>query len=235
MPVPTPECLELIERLFDSLDYPTLGKIYCHEDGDTFWDDRRENVLRAGIEWALALGTRLGPGRSLYVGAGVAELPALVMEAFDLGREIRIATLNIAECDSLNASLTQVGLADRIMFTFCDAAASEVGDGFDHLSLVSVLNDPELYPTVSDVSYGRLHPVFLDVSQFEAERDGLRGLVNHLIGALQLPAWVTTTVEEVPWILSAAERQGLLVEADEDVIETAVVGDPLGFLRLVRP
>jgi hypothetical protein len=235
MTVPTPESLELVERLFASLDYRTLGGIYCHEEGDDFWDERRDDVVRAGLQWAGALGARLGSGRSLYVGAGVAELPALIVETTDLDREVHIATLNAPECDSLNQSLAALGLSDRIHFHFRDAGAVLREDAFDHLSLVSVLNDPEQYPTVSDVSYGRLHPVFLDLSLFETERKRLRTLVESLLDALQLPAWVTTTVEEVPWIMAAAEGRGLQVEADEDVIESAVVGDPIGFLRIVQP
>jgi hypothetical protein len=43
---------------------------------------------------------------------------------------------------------------------------------------------------------------------------------------------VTTTPEEVAWFLGEADRAGVAVEALDDLIETAVVGDPVGFLRL---
>jgi len=234
MTAPSPATLELIERVFSGLDYGTLGAIYCDEGGAAFWEERRENVMRAGVEWARALGDRLRSGSSLYVGAGVAELPALLTECFDLGREVHIASLNGPECESLNASLGALSLSDRILFRFCDASEVAVEGAVDHLSLVSVLNDPEHYPTVSDMSYGRLHPVLLDLDAFETERSRLRALVDHLLGALTTPAWVTTTVEEVSWVMAAADARGLVVEADDGVIETALVGDPLGFLRISR-
>lgn len=242
MTAPTPATLDTIERVFACLDYAALGAIYCHDDGADFWDDRREEVMRAGVEWAQALAGRLGAGRpgigrpgmgrSLYVGAGVAELPALLTECLDLGREVQIASLNAPECESLNASLGDLGLSDRICFECLDAKGAAVEGAFDHLSLVSVLNDPEHYPTVSDMSYGRLHPVLMDVAMFEAERERLRALTDVLLGALKLPGWVTTTVEEVPWLMAAADARGLSVEGDDEVIETALVGDPLGFLRI---
>ena len=231
-PAPTPETLEWIERVFSSLDYEALGAIYCHDGDASFWEERREEAMRAGVEWAQALSARLGSGRSLYVGAGVAELPVLLTECLDLGRDVHVASLNGPECDCLNASLATLGLSDRILFRRCDAMEVADEGGFDHLSLVSVLNDPEQYPTVSDMSYGRLHPVLMDLKSFERERSRLRDLVDHLLGVLTTPAWVTTTVEEVPWVLAVAETRGLLVEADEDVVETALVGDPLGFLRI---
>ena len=235
MTAPTPTTVELIERVFAALDYEALGPIYCHEGGAEFWEERRGHVMSAGVVWARALCARVGPGRSLYVGAGVAELPALIVECEDLGREVRIASLNEAECESLNASLDAVGLADRLVFQPLDAREAAAGGGFDHLSLVSVLTDPEHYPTVSDLGYGRLHPALVDMDAFAAERSSLRSLVDGLLAALQTPAWVTTTGEEVPWLLEAAEARGLLVEADDEVIETAVVGDPLGFLRITQP
>ena len=75
-----PATLHAITRVFDSLDYAALGAIYCHEGGDAFWEERREPCRTLGINLAEVLRGRLAPhGRSLYVGAGVAELPMLAM------------------------------------------------------------------------------------------------------------------------------------------------------------
>ena len=125
---------------------------------------------------------------------------------------------------------------DRLSFTAQDGA-SATGEGpFDHLAMVSVLNDPETFPWVSQVTYGKASPLDLDVAAFDAERRRVRALTDALLTALSLPALVTTTVEEAPWILEAADRLGIPVEADDAVVETALVGDPCGFLYLgVRP
>jgi hypothetical protein len=232
MSVPTPENEALLERIFAGLDYARLGPIYCDEGGDEFWLAHRQPVLTQGVPWSRALARRLSAGASLYVGAGVAELPALVTEVVDLGRRVRVATLNEAECDVVNACLREVGIADRLVFENVDAATIVVDGGYDHLSLVSVLNDPENYPVVSGLSYGRLPPVLLDVEHFQAERSRLRELVAGLLRGLNTPGLVTTTFEEVAWLLDGAASCGLDVETEDEAIETAIVGDPVGFLRV---
>ena len=104
---------------------------------------------------------------------------------------------------------------------------------FDHVSLVSVLDDPETYPLVSGVTYGRIPPVLLDVAEFKQERHRVRQLVAALFDAMKPPCLVTTTTEEVAWLLHEAEARQLQVEADDETIETALVGDAIGFLRVV--
>ena len=81
----------LLKRLFDELDYETLGKVYCDEGGRDFWDAHREPALNLGLRWAKACARRIVPGgRSLYVGAGVAELAVLVTEVCDLDRQVHV-------------------------------------------------------------------------------------------------------------------------------------------------
>ena len=232
MSLPTSATRTVLEALFAALGYDRLGPIYCDEGGAAFWEAHREPALRLGIEWARALASRLTRGTSFYVGAGVAELPALVVEVADLDRTVRVCSLNGEECDVINAALRTVGLQDRIAFECRDAAKIAAETTFDHLSLVSVLNDPDLYPMVSGLSYGRLPPVSLDVPRFEAERERLRGLVATLLDGLRRPGLVTTTFEEVSWLLHVASTLGLTIDAEDDAIETAIVGDPIGFLRV---
>lgn len=227
---PTSSARTILEALFAAIDYDRLGPVYCDEGGAAFWEAHREPALRLGLEWAYAVAARVTDGASLYVGAGVAELPALVVEVSDLGRTVHVCSLNEVECQVLNDALRAVGLEDRIVFECRDAAEIAPGLSFDHLSLVSVLNDPVLYPMVSGLSYGRLAPVLLDVPEFEAERNRLRGLVGTLFDGLRRPGLITTTFEEVSWLLDAASNRGLTIEADDDAIETAIVGDPIGFL-----
>ena len=83
-PVPMQRTAAALERLMAVLDYQSLGEIYCDDGGAAFWQDRREAVVELGLAWAAQLGERLGEGgTSLYVGAGVAELPPL--EELDVG------------------------------------------------------------------------------------------------------------------------------------------------------
>jgi hypothetical protein len=82
-------------HVFDQLDYKALGAIYCDEGGEEFWKDRREPCQTLGVQMAKILRRRLkSEGRSLYVGAGVAEIPMLVMETLELHR--KVAAFNYA-------------------------------------------------------------------------------------------------------------------------------------------
>ena len=75
-----------MREVFARLDYARLGPIYCDEGGDEFWAAKRGLCQRLGLKLAKALLPRLQPGgTSLYVGAGVAEIPLLLMESLDLG------------------------------------------------------------------------------------------------------------------------------------------------------
>jgi hypothetical protein len=224
---------KVLADLFAALDYSTLGEIYCHEGGEDFWQDRRGPALELGCQWAEALATRIpSSGRSLYVGAGVAELPALVMEVMDLQRQVRIVNRDQQQCESLNQSLQAVGLAQSIQFEAMEALAVKLDQNHDHLSMVSILNDPETYPVISGVAYGRIPPVTLDVEAFLAERAKVHALIAHCLQAVSLPCWLTCTFEEVPWIMYEAAQRGWQCVADDEMLEAAIVGDPIGFLRL---
>ena len=89
-----PKCLsgstrQAIASVFDHLDYKRLESVYCYEGGDEFWRVRRGSCQRLGSKVAEILATRLpSSGRSLYVGAGVTELPALVAEVLELRRQV---------------------------------------------------------------------------------------------------------------------------------------------------
>src|SRR2546422_8383903 len=98
-----PTTLASITRIFDSLDYAALGPIYCDEGGDAFWEERRGPCQELGIKLAAALRDRLPPsGRSLYVGAGGAELPPLVMETAELHRTVAADNLPAQEAAGLH-------------------------------------------------------------------------------------------------------------------------------------
>src|SRR3989454_9711942 len=82
-----PATLQAIARVFDSLDYQTLGPVYCDEGGDAFWEERRGPCPGLGTQGAAAPRDRLPPGgRSLYGGARGAQRPPPVMEKTQLHR-----------------------------------------------------------------------------------------------------------------------------------------------------
>jgi hypothetical protein len=95
-----------------------------------------------------------------------------------------------------------------------------------------VFTDPELWPVISDMVYGRVAPVQLDDERFVAEREAMREVAKGLFAQLAQPGLVTTSAEEVAWFLEQAEANGSSVEASEDLVEAAVVGDPVGFLTV---
>ncbi|HET6677192.1 MAG TPA: hypothetical protein VFH05_02920, partial [Nitrospira sp.] len=146
-----------IARVFDHLDYAALGKVYCYEGGREFWRAKREPCRRLGSQIGTALLARLKPGgRSLYVGAGVAELPAMVIESLDLYRSVLPYNLRRREVALLNRACRALPLR------FYAVDAARASGPFDHLWIVSVLNDPERFPQLAALSYGRAVPVTFD-------------------------------------------------------------------------
>src|SRR2546425_4759372 len=89
-----PSTLQAITQIFDSLDYQTLGPVYCDEGGDAFWEERRGACQELGKTLAAVLRDRLRPGgRSLYAGAGGAQLPPPRMEKTELHPPVAVYNL----------------------------------------------------------------------------------------------------------------------------------------------
>jgi hypothetical protein len=218
-----------IATTFDRLDYRRLAGIYCYEGGDAFWKAKREPCRRLGSRIGEALLKRLpADGRSLYVGAGVAELPALLVESLDLRRSVVPCNLRRSEVATLNQSCR--GL--RLRFHATDAARAR--GRFDHLWIVSVLNDPERYPHLAALSYGRAVPLTFDPVAFVKERRILQSLVDHCLSKLRIPGSVTTSVEEINWIADWCHRKRIPYRIERRRFRSALVGDPICFVRVGR-
>jgi hypothetical protein len=217
-----------IARMYNSLDYQGLGPIYCDEGGDAFWQDRRGPCQKMGIAIAKALRARLPPlGRSLYVGAGVPEIPVLLMERLELRRTVCPYNLRQGEVDILNKAGRKKGVP------FCFGSAESATGNFDHLWIVSVLNDPEEFPNLSVLfSYGRADPLAFDASAFVHEREtGIRLFAN-CMAKLAKPGLLTTSVEEMPWVEHWCRSHGVPYQVDDRTYPTALVGDPICFIRI---
>jgi hypothetical protein len=216
-----------IAGVFENLDYAALGQVYCYEGGEEFWEARREPCRRLGIEIGTALLALLKPGgRSLYVGAGVAELPAMLIESLDLHRSVSPYNLRRQEVASLNRTCR--GLPLR----FYAADAGRAAGTFDHLWMVSVLNDPERFPQLAALSYGRAVPLTFDPRVFHQERNIVQSLVNRCLSKLTVPGLITTSTEEVAWIAGWCHRKGIPYLVGRKHYPTALVGDPVCFMRI---
>lgn len=223
--------MSLLQRetsaVFRRLDYAALADIYCDEGGEDFWRAMRGPCQRLGLRIASALRGRLRRGgRSLYAGAGVAEIPAMLMERLDLGREILACNLRIREVALLRRAYGPAASSFRAQ----DAAKAP--GRFDHLWMVSVLNDPEEFPELSALSYGRADPSRFRPREFAAQRRAVRRLADRCLRKLSLPALVTTSIEEVVWVEEWCARRGVACQVEKKTYPSAPVGDPVCFIRL---
>lgn len=216
-----------IARAYERLDYRALGGVYCYEGGDEFWRVKRQPCQRFGSLVAVALRAKLARGgRSLYVGAGVAELPVLLVETLELQRRVEPYNLRRSEVTILNRACRP----SPVTFLGCDATAAR--GRFDHLWIVSVLNDPERFPHVSRLSYGRADPVTFDSHKFDKERRKVRKIVDRCMRKLVRPGLVTTSTEEVVWIAEWCHRHKMSYRVERRKYETALVGDPICFIKI---
>jgi hypothetical protein len=222
-----PSTRAVIRTIFKRLEYPTLGRIYCDEGGDAFWKVKRGPCQTLGIKLAEVLRGRLKQGgRSLYVGAGVAELPVLTMETMELGRTVTACNLREEEVAVLNRA------CESAPFRFLHQDAGDVDGTFDHLWIVSVLNDPERFPELSALSYGRANPVLFDTAAFTKEREDVVSLAAHCLRKLQLPSLVTTSTEEINWITDWCLKRNISCVVEPKSYPTAVVEDPVCLIRV---
>jgi hypothetical protein len=224
-----PATRRLVSEVFGRLDFGALGPVYCYEGGAAFWRAKRGPCERLGNRVAVLLKRKLGRGgRSLYVGAGVAELSALIMETVELGRAVELYNLRRAEVAALNCACHSIPL------TFHASDAASAKGRFDHLWMVSVLNDPERFPQLSPLSYGRGNPLTLDPMKFGKERRIVRALVAQCMGKLAKPGLVTTTTEEVLWIAEWCHRHRVPYLVGKRYYPTALVGDPICFIQISK-
>jgi hypothetical protein len=216
-----------IASVFDHLDYKRLESVYCYEGGDEFWRKKREPCRRLGTKLAEVLLKKLPhSGRSLYVGAGVTELPVLLAEVLELQRQVEPYNLRRSEVVVLNRTCRSLPVKFRAQ------DASLASGLFDHLWIVSVLNDPERFPHLAPLSYGTANPVTFDPRQFEQQRRVVRSIVNRVMPKLSLPGLVTTSTEEVIWIADWCHRKNIPYLVEREQFQTALVGDPVCFMRI---
>lgn len=217
----------MIRDVFERLDYKALGKIYCDEGGDVFWNDRKGPCQKLGIKIASHLRENLPrKGRSLYIGVGVAELPMLITENTELDRSVKAYNLRKEEVGILSQACSNLSIEFKAI------NAQRARGSFDHIWIVSVLNDPECYPETSALSYGRAIPLNFDPDAFKKERRILTKLLDSCLSKLSCPSLVTTSIEELPWITKWCLERKIPFRMENKTLPTAIVGDPLCFLHI---
>lgn len=220
---------QTIAEVFTHLDYKHLESVYCYEGGDEFWRAKREPCRKFGSKVAETLVQMLPyGGRSLYIGAGLAELPVLIAEAIDRERHVEPYNLRRSEVVVLNRA------CQKLSVRFLARDASSARGRFDHLWMVSVLNDPERFPHLSPLSYGRADPVTFNPIAFQKERQIVQTIVNRCLPKLTIPGLVTTSTEEVVWIADWCHRHRVPYQVSRKSYPTALVGDPICFIKIGR-
>jgi hypothetical protein len=226
-----------LTTLESELDWDVLGRLYCWEGGEEFFPPEQVAAIgEAGLVVASALAEELARGgvecgRSLYIGAAVAELVPMLCEHLVLGREVVATNLPGEERTELNRALLATERATGIDLPRIDTESLDAVSGvFDHGWIVSVINDPEAFPALHDRLYGR------EVGSGDLGEERLRagGLVSGVLERLTAEALLTTTDEELPVIGEIAVGRGWGMAVSERGLLTAVVGDPLRFVRLSR-
>ena len=209
------------------LDWELLEGLYCWDDGAGFFaPEQREAAMEAGLQVAAALAERLadlpsaGPGRSLYVGAAVAELAPMLCEGLVMGREVLALNLPGAEADELNRALGVVGVDLRVVHEL-------PGVAFDHLWVVSVLTDPEAFPALHDELYRRSGEGATGRGDARVERARAEGLVRAWCTNLAAPGLVSTTDEELAFFEAECARRGSPLAVPDVARLSPIVGDAI--------
>ena len=228
------------------LDWPALGRLYCDEGGEDFFDDQaREAFIDTGLRLASDVAEALqglsgSQGRSLYVGAAVAELPLLLCESLVLGRKVVCAGPASPERTALDLALAQA--EEELGFRLPRYGQESVPRRprasfgvFDHLWMVSVLTDPEGFPALHDWLYER-GGTELATGRGDRVRERARAeeLIERLLECVESPALFTTTDEELVLVREVTQRQGWRLDEPKLARLSGIVGDPVRVCRLGR-
>jgi hypothetical protein len=218
------------------LDWTALGELYCHAGGASFFPPEQVRAIReAGLLFAGDVGNALatlppgGPGRSLYVGAAVAELIPALSEALVLEREVVLQNLPGPEPDELNRALHAVGerLGRRLPAITTGDVTDVARGGFDHVWMTSVLTDPDAFPALHDHLYRRSGELATGRGRVRGERGRATALLAALTRRLANPALWTTTDEEQGFVREALAALELELTAPPSARLSAIVGDPV--------
>lgn len=219
------------------LDWERLGRAYCEGDGTDFFDDElRERWLDVGLQIGATLAEALNGsrGRSVYVGAALAEVPTMLVESIVLGRDVVWINLPGDEIDELARVMQLVAEKFGIALPApsFESLESLPRGAFDHVWMVSVLTDPDHFPALHDELYER-HGTELATGRgsLVEDRERAERLVGSMLELAAPAALITTTDEELEIARSMMEASKSTLNPILADHVSAIVGDQLRVCR----
>lgn len=221
-----------LAELDAELDWAGLGASYCEGDAREFFGpELRANLFDAGVCFAedleRALDARRG-GKSLYLGAALAELAPLLCESLVLGREIVWLNLPGRETRELRRALRAVGrrLGCALPQPATHAIERVRTASCDHVWMVSVLTDPDAFPALHDELYARRGgPLATGRGSLPRERKRAAELARELLRCAAPASLLSTTDEELRVLRPIAKELGRALEVPRRGRTSALVGD----------
>jgi len=238
------EALELyaaaVSALDDELDWELLGRSYCEGDGSEFFDVAlRERIRDTGMRFAEDIGRALddAPGRSLYLGAEIAELPLILAEHLLLGRRVAWLNIECAQTSELARAIRAVGarLGADLPAPRVSGPREIEPESCDHLWMVSVLTDPDCFPALHDALYERAGgPLATGRGSLADDRRRADELVEALLDRAAPRCVLSTSDEERSVLEPLVARRGWALEFARGGRLSAIVGDRVRIGRLER-
>jgi hypothetical protein len=222
------------------LDWKLLGRSYCEGDGSEFFDAAlRERIQDTGMRLAEDIGRALGdaPGRSLYLGAEIAELPLILAEHLVLGRQVEWLNIECVQTSELARALGAVStrLSVQLPVPRVRGLAEIEPASCDHLWMVSVLTDPDSFPALHDTLYERAGgPLATRRGSLADDRRRAEALVEALLERAALRCVLSTSDEERGVVEPLVARRGWTLEFARGGRLSAIVGDRVRIGSLTR-
>lgn len=231
----------VVAALDAELDWELLGRSACEGDGTGFFDDAlRERTFDTGLQFADDVAQALGGsrGRSLYLGAEIAELPLILAERLVLRRRVEWLNLECAPTHELCRALGVVSA--RLAVELPSPQVSELRTiepaSCDHLWMVSVLTDPDAFPALHDELYERTGgPLATGRGSLAGDRARAEALVLDLLDRAAPSCVLSTTDEERCVIEPLVAHRGWTLEFARGGRLSAIVGDRVRIGRMTKP
>ncbi|MFT5731560.1 MAG: hypothetical protein ACJA2W_000022 [Planctomycetota bacterium] len=223
----------VLAELDAAIDWELLAPVYCEGDASGFFDEeRRSAITDAGLKLASEIGEQLKPGgKSLYIGAAVAELVPMMFEAIVLNRKVAWISVEGPETKELTRAIKSI---DKHLPT--PRTAEWRGSDLrprDHVWMTSVLTDPEAFPALHDKLYARQGTKqAVGGGRPKRERQLAAELVHNALAAAAQDTLLTTTDEELEVWTPIVHEMGGALEVSPTGRTSGIVGDVIRFCRL---